>query len=82
MNGQMVKSKFTGCLRMAGSIITLPLLVEGFVFEAHPSRAPCHAHNEWPLLPLHARGPTWCNQEVVMFSAFHPTQLTPLSPLM
>lgn len=71
----MVKSwiQFMGCLRMAGSIITFLLLVEEFVFEAHPSRVPCHAHNGWPLLPLHARGPTWCSQEVVMFSAFHPT---------
>lgn len=43
----------TGCLRMAGLIKNFLLLVEGFVFEAHPSRAPCHARNGWPL-PLHA----------------------------
>lgn len=32
---------------------TFLLLVKGFVFEVHPSRAPRHARNGWPLLPLH-----------------------------
>ena len=65
----------TGCLRMAGSR-TFLLLVEGFVFEAYPSSVPCHARNGWPLLLLHAQGPTWCSSRGV-YCFLHPAQHNP-----
>ena len=81
-NGRMVKSKYTVCLPENGWIDQEYLfywLKDLFLKHISPERR--HARNGWPLLPLHAWGPTWCSSRGVIVFCIPPNTTHVTQPL-